>query len=246
MAPLTNLSTHSSKSVANLALITLDLDETVWPSEHVLRRAEEIQFNWLQQQATSLTVAHDIESLRAHRRFIQRQYPKIAYDLTVVRVTSLGLLLAEFGYPLELAREAVNVFLEARNEVIPYPDVIPVLEKLTRIYCLASLTNGNADVQCTPLKPHFHFSLTPAIVGAAKPAPDMFHQALEQAGVEPHQAVHIGDHPECDIIAAQQVGMRAIWINRAETTWPADLLPPETTIKDFHELEHWLLQNYDV
>jgi putative hydrolase of the HAD superfamily len=225
-----------------LALITFDLDETVWPSEQVLKRAEEVQFSWLQQQAARLTTVYDLESLRAHRQLTRKQYTEIAYDLTAVRTTSLSLLLKEFGYPLALAQEAITVFLEARNRVTPYSDVVPVLERLARIYRLASLTNGNADVQCTPLKTHFHFSLTPAIVGAAKPAPDMFHKALEQAGVEPHQAVHIGDHPECDIIAAQQVGMHAIWINRTETSWPADLPPPDVTIKDFYELEYWLSQ----
>ncbi|ABA58535.1 HAD-superfamily hydrolase subfamily IA, variant 3 [Nitrosococcus oceani ATCC 19707] len=231
-----------SQSVSNLALITLDLDETVWPSKAVLRKAEETQFKWLQQQAPYLTAKHDLESLRSHRRFIRERYTEIAYDLTAVRTASLRLLLEEFGYSPGLAEEAIAIFLEARNWVTPYTDVPPVLEKLARTYRLASLTNGNADVQYTPLKAHFHFSLTPAIAGAAKPAPDMFYRALEQAGAEPHQAVHVGDHPECDIIAAQQVGMRAVWINRLETPWPADLPPPEATIKNFHEFEQWLLQ----
>ncbi|WP_240761410.1 HAD family hydrolase [Nitrosococcus wardiae] len=246
MTQLTNLSPRESKTVSPLTLITLDLDETVWPSESVLKKAEEIQFKWLQQRAPRLTASHDLDSLRAHRRLIREQYAEIAYDLTAVRTTSLRLLLKESDDSPDLAEEAIGVFLEARNWVTPYADVPPVLEKLARTYRLASLTNGNADVQCTPLKAHFHFSLTPCIAGAAKPAPDMFQQALEQAGVEPHQAVHIGDHPECDVIAAQQVGMRAVWINRREAPWPADLPPPEVIIKDFHELERWLFQQIKI
>ncbi|ADE14991.1 HAD-superfamily hydrolase, subfamily IA, variant 3 [Nitrosococcus halophilus Nc 4] len=246
MTQLSDFSPWESKSVSPLTLITLDLDETVWPSESVLKKAEEVQFKWLQQRAPYLTAIHDLESLRTHRRLIREQYAEIAYDLTAVRATSLRLLLEEAGDSPDLAEEAIAVFLEARNWVTPYADVPPILEKLARTYRLASLTNGNADVQCTPLKAHFHFSLTPSIAGAAKPAPDMFRQALEQAGVEPHQAVHIGDHPECDVIAAQQVGMRAVWINRQETPWPADLPPPEATIKDFYELERWLLQEIDI
>lgn len=226
--------------LASFTLITLDLDETVWPSEEVLRRAEEIQFKWLQRQAARLTATHDIESLRTHRRLIREQYPEIAHDLTAARLTSLRLLFEELDYPGELAEAAVAVFLEARNRVTPYADVVPVLERLAQTYCLASLTNGNADVHCTSLKPHFRFSFTPSIVGTAKPAPEMFHRALEQAGAKPHQAIHIGDHPECDVRAAQQVGMRAIWINRAEIPWPANLPHPDAIIKDFHELERWL------
>lgn len=239
---LTRLPTCETRSVSKLTLITLDLDETVWPSEEVLKKAEEVQFRWLQQQAPRLTAAHDLASLQAHRGLIRKQYAEIAHDMTAVRTASLCLLLEEAGHPQDLAEQAIAVFLEARNRVTPYVDVPPVLERLAQSYRLASLTNGNADVQCTPLKAHFHFSLTPSLVGAAKPAPEMFQRALEQAGVEPHQAVHIGDHPECDVSAAQKIGMRALWINRLGAPWPSERQRPEAIIKDFYELERWLLQ----
>jgi FMN hydrolase / 5-amino-6-(5-phospho-D-ribitylamino)uracil phosphatase len=236
---LTHLYPTAKKSP--LALITLDLDETVWPSTQVLQQAEEIQFHWLQQWATRLTANHDLASLREHRHHIREQYPEIAHDLTVVRTVSLRLLLREFNCCPDLAEEAIAVFLEARNRVTPYPDVLPVLGRLMRTYRLASLTNGNADVQRTPLRSHFHFSFTPSTAGAAKPTPTIFHCALERAGVEPHEAVHVGDHPELDVIAAQQVGMRAVWIKRSDNLcWPTDLPAPEATIKNFYEFEYWL------
>lgn len=144
---------------ANFTLITLDLDETVWPSEEVLRRAEEIQYKWLQQQAARLTATHNLESLRAHRRIIREHYPEIAHDLTAARLTSLRLLLEELDYPRELAEAAVAVFLKARNWVTPYADVVPVLERLAQTYCLASLTNGNADVTLHFAKAPFSFFL---------------------------------------------------------------------------------------
>lgn len=226
--------------LSNLTLITFDLDETVWPSEAVLERAEVIQFQWLAQHAARLTAIHSLASLQAHRRSTREQRPDIAHDLTAVRLASLRQLLEEAGDSGDLAEAAMAIFLEARNRVTPYTDVVPVLERLAQTYCLASLTNGNADIHCTSLKSHFHFSFTPATAGTAKPAPAMFQRALAQAGAQPHQAVHIGDHPECDVIAAQQVGMRAIWINRTESLWPAELPPPEAIIKNFHELEWWL------
>jgi FMN hydrolase / 5-amino-6-(5-phospho-D-ribitylamino)uracil phosphatase len=237
---LTSLYRAATKPPSHIALITLDLDETVWPSAQVLQEAEEIQFQWLQQRAARLTATHDLETLREHRCRIREQYPEIAHDLTAVRTASLRLLLKQFCYSEDLAEEAIAIFLEARNRVTPYPDVIPVLGRLKQTYRLASLTNGNADVQRTPLRTHFHFSFTPSTVGAAKPTPAMFHRALEQAGVEPHEAVHVGDHPELDVMAAQQVGMRAVWIRRLNAPWPTNLPFPEVTIKDFYEFEYWL------
>jgi putative hydrolase of the HAD superfamily len=47
-----------------------------------------------------------------------------------------------------------------------------------------------------------------------KPAPAIFHAALEAAGCRPDQAVHIGDSLTHDIAGAQGVGIRSIWLNR--------------------------------
>jgi putative hydrolase of the HAD superfamily len=225
---------------SQVTLITVDLDDTVWPCAPVIRNAEAALFDWLGRQASRLTAAHDMNSMRAHRQVIMEQQPHIAHDLTTLRITSLRSLLQEFGYPLELAEQAMTVFLEARNRVTPFPDVAPALKMLGCKYCVASLTNGNADVQLTPLKDHFHFSLAAAQVGAPKPAPDLFQLALERCGVEPKQAVHVGDDPELDILAARPLGMRTVWVNRTASRWPGHLPPPDVSVTNFYELDRWL------
>ncbi|CAH9018039.1 HAD family hydrolase [Candidatus Nitrosacidococcus sp. I8] len=225
---------------SQVKLISFDLDETVWPSVEVLRKAEETQFQWLEKKAPRLTLAHNIESLREHRQHVRKMYPEMAYNLTAMRMISLNQLLQEFSYTLTLAEEAISIFLEARNQVTPYPDVIPVLDCLIKKYILVSLTNGNAEVSQTPLKNYFQISLTPAIAGTAKPDPDIFHQVLKKIKIEPYQAIHVGDHPTYDIAAAQQVGMRAIWINRNDMVWPEELPPPDGIINNLYELEQWL------
>ena len=48
-------------------LITLDLDDTVWPCEPVIRAAELAMLDWLAGRAPRLTQAHDRVSLREHR-----------------------------------------------------------------------------------------------------------------------------------------------------------------------------------
>ncbi len=229
--------------MADIALITIDLDETVWPCAAVIEQAELELLGWLQQQAGRLTQSHDLDSLRAHRRLVIQDRPEIAHDITAVRMTSLRLLLEEFGYAPELAEEAMDVFLAARNRVSPFPDVYPVLQTLARLYCIASITNGNADVQRTSLRKCFDFSLNAALVGAPKPAPDMFQHAIQQAGVEPDQAIHIGDDPLLDIEAARQVGMGTVWVNRADARWPEEVPPPQATVHNFYQLAAWLSQS---
>jgi putative hydrolase of the HAD superfamily len=49
--------------------------------------------------------------------------------------------------------------------------------------------------------------------GVPKPHKDVFHAALEQLGVEPQHAVHVGDLRHTDIRGARAVGMGTVRIN---------------------------------
>jgi putative hydrolase of the HAD superfamily len=48
--------------------------------------------------------------------------------------------------------------------------------------------------------------------GVYKPQPKAFLTALEQMGVQPEEAVHVGDLPETDMCGAREVGMRPVLI----------------------------------
>ncbi len=223
-----------------IELITLDLDDTLWPCLEPIQRAEAAMHAWLGDRAPSLAQAMGLDDLRAHRRDLMARYPAIAHDVTVVRRTSLRILLEEFGHDPALVAEGMALFLEHRNRVEPFPEVIPVLRLLGAGYRLVSVTNGNSDIDRTPLRGLFHLSLTAADVGAARPDPALFQAALEWAGLAPDQALHIGDHPLYDVQAARDHGMRVLWVNRYGQEWPAELEPPSVEIPDLHGLAHWL------
>jgi putative hydrolase of the HAD superfamily len=53
-----------------------------------------------------------------------------------------------------------------------------------------------------------------AVVGAAKPDPAVFEAALEIAGAEPGEAVHVGDSLDNDVAGARAVGVRAVLVRR--------------------------------
>jgi putative hydrolase of the HAD superfamily len=53
-----------------------------------------------------------------------------------------------------------------------------------------------------------------AMAGSTKPAPEVFREALRQAGAEPAEALHVGDSLENDIAGARALGMRAVLIER--------------------------------
>ncbi|MBE0608326.1 MAG: HAD family hydrolase [Dehalococcoidia bacterium] len=53
-----------------------------------------------------------------------------------------------------------------------------------------------------------------ADVGLAKPNPAPFRRALADLGVEPHDAIFVGDSPVTDIPGARNAGMRAVLLQR--------------------------------
>lgn len=219
-----------------IRLITLDLDDTLWPCLPVIQAAEAALFDWLEQHAPAIAAGHDVGSLREHRKGLAAERPELAHDLTALRLTQLEQLMAEHGHDPALARAASDHFRAARNRVTPYPEVEDALGRLRSRYRLVSLTNGNAQVEHTPLAGCFHLDLTAADVGAAKPDPAMFHAACDWAGVAPDQALHVGDDPQRDIAAARAFGMRTAWISRSDAAWPAALPRPDLEAADLATL----------
>ena len=226
------------KFPSGIKLITLDLDDTLWPCMPVIKRAEKAVLDWLCQYAPDLAHQHSVESLREHRQLIARQNPQIAYNLTLTRKISLQQLLLKFNYESDLAETAITVFREARNKVEPFADVMPALDQLGTRYKLIAITNGNVQISKTPLAGYFRHTLTAENVGAAKPDPAIFTEAMRIAGVTPDETLHVGDDPETDIEAARQAGLHSIWINRYQQQWPDHITPAGVEISGLDELIH--------
>jgi putative hydrolase of the HAD superfamily len=74
------------------------------------------------------------------------------------------------------------------------------------------------------LKDHFEFLIDSFVVGERKPDAAIFHLALRRLGVEPGEAVFIGDSYAHDALAALAVGMRAVLLDpndlQTEATCP--------------------------
>jgi putative hydrolase of the HAD superfamily len=104
-------------------------------------------------------------------------------------------------------------------EFTPYPDVEPALREL-RERGLTLVIASNWDCSLPDwLGPAGMLELvdgvvTSAEVGAAKPSPRVFERALGVAGVEPAEAVHVGDKLDNDIEGAAAAGIRAVLIQR--------------------------------
>ena len=46
----------------------------------------------------------------------------------------------------------------------------------------------------------------------AKPSDEIFHMTMESLGATPESTVHVGDHVANDVVGANRVGMKSVWI----------------------------------
>jgi FMN hydrolase / 5-amino-6-(5-phospho-D-ribitylamino)uracil phosphatase len=206
----------------NIQLITFDLDDTLWDVTPLMHSAEATLRAWLGEHAPTLG-AVPIEHLWAIRARLLSVEPALKHRLSELRKKILLLALQEAGYPAsqaeQLAEAGFQVFLSARHQVSLFPDVHATLEQLANQYQLGVITNGNADVRRLGLAEYFKFALCAEELGIGKPDPLPFQRALQHAGVQAEQAVHIGDHPEDDIAGARAAGLRSIWFNPLAKEW---------------------------
>jgi FMN hydrolase / 5-amino-6-(5-phospho-D-ribitylamino)uracil phosphatase len=217
-------------------VISLDLDDTLWPVAPVLAAAEAALHEWLQERYPRTMHGHSINTMRALRAKIAAQFPEQSHDLTFLRRRALAAQFIGAGYAESACEEALEVFLAARNRVEFFDDVRPALERLRTRYRLFALSNGNADLQRCGLGTFFDGHVSAIAAGAAKPDARIFAALRDMASVPADEILHIGDDPITDVVGARQAGMQTAWLNRDARSWPVALAPPARTISTLAEI----------
>ncbi len=100
-----------------------------------------------------------------------------------------------------------------------YVDSEPVLRKLIKEDCkIALISNwtqyGFETLEYHNLRRYFHSIAISAHEGVAKPDPRIFRRVLRHLKVKPSEALMVGDHPKKDYLAARELGMHALLLER--------------------------------
>jgi len=113
---------------------------------------------------------------------------------------------------------------------------------LSRGYRLGLLTNGDGETQRYKIKrfdlaKYFKTILIEGEIGFGKPDVRMYWLALSALGVKPEQTYMVGDNLNWDVEAPQQMGIKAIWIDRKGTGLPVgSTVAPHRVIRDISEV----------
>lgn len=146
-----------------------------------------------------------------------------------------------------MAREALPVLLATHMRELSKAIVFPehhraVLRTLKERHRLAVVSNfdytptARLVLEREGIADLFDEILVSDTVGWRKPAPRIFQEALDRMRLAPAAAVFVGDRADIDVVGAQGVGMRAVWINRGAEALPEGAPPPDHEIRDLQEL----------
>lgn len=99
-----------------------------------------------------------------------------------------------------------------------YPESREVLAELALRYELGIISNFDGRLRIVleqlDLARFFRHLVISSEVGANKPHPWIFSEALRLAVVAPHEALHVGDDPRADWEGAAQAGLRVFQLKR--------------------------------
>jgi putative hydrolase of the HAD superfamily len=135
-----------------------------------------------------------------------------------------GLRITDDSLPDEL----YSVFSDSATYRL-YPDALPAVDRLRQKgYRVGLISNfeGWLEEMLVELQAGdvFEVSVISGLVGVEKPDPRIYEIALEQAGVEPQAAAHVGDSVRLDVEPATSVGIKAVLLDRSGTHpdvgWP--------------------------
>jgi len=100
-----------------------------------------------------------------------------------------------------------------------YPDVVPALSRLRNGGLkLVAVSNWDCSLprvlERCGLDGLLEGAVTSAETGSRKPDPGIFRAALELAGCEPSEVIHVGDTAEEDVVGAKAASIRPLLIDR--------------------------------
>lgn len=135
--------------------------------------------------------------------------------------------LAGIGHDADGMAAQVHAAFRRADHWETYPDVKACLQGLKeRTFQLGVISNWDAGLENLlrdlRLLPYFDVVVSSAAVGCRKPNPVIFDLACEELGVQPGEAMHVGDRPDADGVGAAAARIRPVIIDRhnAETSCP--------------------------
>jgi putative hydrolase of the HAD superfamily len=179
-----------------------------------------------------LTIQQEYQSLRA-----QTTYPEI--DMVTVLRKAIAVDQTIEEQILIDALQMLRALITRRFGL--FPDVLPTLTQLKTKYQLGLVTNAyrlyaEAEIKMLGLDQWWDVVIMSSDHGISKPAPELFHLALEQLQVAPDEAIYVGDSIDHDVAGARNAGLKVVHIRREDLVADPSQPLPDWSIRSLNEL----------
>ena len=112
---------------------------------------------------------------------------------------------------------SIERYFEAFPRFFLYDDVVRTLDRLSRHYRLAVVSNIDDDLLAlTPLKREFDLICTAQQAKGYKPDGTLFRYLIDNAGVAKDEILHAGQSQYTDLVGGKPLGLTIAWINRRQ------------------------------
>ncbi len=121
---------------------------------------------------------------------------------------------------------ALEVYLSDRYRGLElFDDALQVVSVVSESSHVGLITNGPSRIQRDKIArlaigDLFELILVSEEEGIWKPDPLIFRRALDRFGIQPDDAMYVGDSAEHDVVGARAAGITSVWINRRGRDWP--------------------------
>jgi putative hydrolase of the HAD superfamily len=158
-------------------------------------------------------------TLDHYERWLNGEYD----DFQAMRDARMAAMLRLLGRDAEVERAAEfeqRRFAGLAEHYALFDDVGPCLHALRERGLRVGLITNNEPVHTrhklglVGLDTGFDATVISGELGVAKPDPAIFAHACTLAGVEPGEAVHVGDNLVADAQGAHDAGLRGVWLDR--------------------------------
>lgn len=108
---------------------------------------------------------------------------------------------------------------QTKLNLVLFDDVTPALSNLKKrglfLGLISNVEDNMADIlEMLGLTALLDVIITSQDTGIGKPNPEIFLEALKHAGVQPEEALYIGDQYQVDVVGSRNAGMQGILLDR--------------------------------
>ncbi len=235
----------------SLKAVFFDIDDTLYSTTEFAEKARRLAVEAMRRHGLRLPAEHILRELGEVISEFSSNYEH-HFDKLLLRLPRRAF---DGVNPAVLVAAAVQAYHDAKSRLLrPYPDVVPVLEKLTGTDLVRGIITAGLEVKQMDklLRLGLYRYFTPTAIfisdqiGISKPNPKLFQRACDEVGLKPQESMYVGDHPVHDIDPANALGMVTVRVRRGRHAPELGKSKPAHELRGFKELLTVLRKHFSV